>query len=71
MFGKFSVIRLFAYTPSIKFIGSRSKIPHHSHAPSSNTQQKSYSSAVSHKSNYQGVGSSIFLSSLRYPQLTE
>lgn len=71
MLKKFIVTRLFAYTPSIKFIGSRSKIPHHSQSQANHTQVHKSFSSTTQQSNFHGIGSSIFLPSLRYPQLTE
>jgi hypothetical protein len=47
MFRNFTVIRLFAYTPSIKFVGPRSKISQQSHTFVTKPQQQTHSSSVS------------------------
>jgi hypothetical protein len=47
MFRSLIVIRLFAYTPSIKFVGPRSKISQQSHTPVTKPQQQTHSSLVS------------------------
>lgn len=60
------LLRFLSYTPSIKFLGPRSKLINEAH--SNATQSKHSSSAGIH--NYSGT-SSIFRQGLAFPQLSE
>lgn len=62
--------KFFSYTPMIKFLGPRAKLVHDSIKPVSQhpaSKTKVYSHTIERRSS----DSSIFLHSIRYPQLTE
>jgi len=66
----FSITKAFAYVPKIKFLGPRSKLTHGSQIHQTSQSKQSNPSIQSQPLIHTGQPS-IFLSSLRFPQLTD